>query len=108
MIRHLDFSSFYQLIQKDGNSKDGNLIILDVRTPEEYQNGHIKNAVNINFYDPNFLNKIQKLDKNKKYLIYCRSGYRSAQTANIMEKFNFKKLYNLKEGLIKWPHKLTN
>ena len=56
-----------------------NAVLVDVRTPEEYAEGHIANAVNINFYDPAFVEKMKALGTDKKFFIYCRSGNRSGQ-----------------------------
>ena len=76
--------------------------LVDVRTPKEYQEGHIGNAVNINVYSPEFISEIQKLDKNKKVYVYCRSGKRSAMAAKKMDSLGFKKIYNLPVGMIGW------
>ncbi len=76
-----------------------NYIILDVRTPEEFQEQHLKNAINIDFYDSNFEQQLQKLDKNKRYVIYCRSGARSAIVLKWMKKLGFKEVYNIVNGI---------
>ena len=72
-----------------------NVIILDVRTDQEYKSSHLKGAINIDFYQPDFKSQISKLDKTKTYLIYCRSGNRSGQTLNIMKNLGFTNLENL-------------
>jgi rhodanese-related sulfurtransferase len=81
---------------------NGNSIVIDVRTPEEFNEGHIKNAININFYDTNFKNQLNNLDKDKKYLIYCRSGARSSKTLDIMRNLEFNEVYDLERGIIVW------
>lgn len=81
--------------------KEKNTIILDVRTPDEFKNGHIKGAINIDFYN-NFLNHIGKLNKSKNYLLYCRSGNRSNTALKIMGKAGFKNVFHLKNGIISW------
>ena len=78
------------------------LVILDVRLSNEYNLSKIDNAVNV-FYNPeNFNEKISDLDKTKQYLIYCRSGARSAQAAEDMHNAGFKRLLHLKGGLLAW------
>jgi rhodanese-related sulfurtransferase len=82
------------------NNKDYN--VLDVRTQEEFNEGHIENAININFYDTNFKEQINNLDKNKTYLIYCKSGERSYNTLNLMRGSQFIKVYDLEGGIDTW------
>ncbi len=84
------------------SSTDKKHIILDVRTSEEFQMGHIKNAHNIDFYSPDFVTKISQLDKNKTYFIYCHSGNRSGQTFSLMKKLGFTTVYNLQYGINDW------
>ena len=77
------------------------ITILDVRTPGEVQQGAIPGAININLFG-DFMNEINKLDKSKTYLVYCRSGHRSAQAANKMASAGFAKIYNLLGGYNQW------
>lgn len=85
------------------NNKDNQeYIILDVRTPEEYNTDKIEDSININFYDPNFKEQLNQLDKNKKYLIYCRSGSRSSKTLSLMKELKFVTVYDLDGGIIAW------
>lgn len=72
-----------------------NLIILDVRTREEYLSGNIPNSINIDVLSQDFKSKIDMLDKNKEYLIYCRSGNRSSIASSIMSTNGFINIYNL-------------
>lgn len=72
-----------------------NLILLDVRTAEEYSSGYIPNSINIDVLSSDFKSKIDLLDKNKEYLIYCRSGNRSTIASSIMATNGFIKIYNL-------------
>lgn len=72
-----------------------NLIILDVRTREEYLAGNIPNAINIDVLSQDFKSKIDMLDKNKEYLIYCKSGNRSIIASSIMSTNGFINIYNL-------------
>ena len=72
-----------------------NLILIDVRTREEYLAGNIPNAINIDVLSQDFKSKIDMLDKNKEYLIYCRSGNRSIIASSIMSTNGFINIYNL-------------
>lgn len=84
------------------NTKLGDIQLIDVRTPKEYTEGHIKGAVNINFYDDNFLTQMSKLDKDKEIYVYCRSGGRSGRAANQLKEQGFTKIYDLQGGMINW------
>lgn len=77
--------------------------VLDVRTPEEYNTGFIGNAVNYNVMDSvAFINIISSLDKNKKYLLYCKSGRRSGKALVMMKNMGFRNVYHLKGGVTEW------
>lgn len=80
-----------------------NPIVIDIRTPEEYAQGHIEYAkLNIDFYNPNFKDEISKLDKGGKYLIYCRTGGRSAKALDIMKEMGFTDVHHIKGGITAW------
>lgn len=76
--------------------------ILDVRTPEEYQKGHISGAENINFYADNFKSQLEKMDKSTKTIIYCAAGGRSHKALKIMEEMGFTYVLELKNGYDEW------
>jgi rhodanese-related sulfurtransferase len=80
-------------------------VLLDVRTPEEFAEGHISGAININYNDEKFSAALDTLDKNKPYEVYCRSGKRSGASATMMSEKGFKKVYNLEGGILKWQEK---
>jgi len=75
-----------------------------VRTGEVAQ-GMIENAIQIDFNASDFESKIAALDKDKEYLMYCRSGNRSGRACKMMQKKGFKNLYNLEKGYSAWPYK---
>lgn len=79
-------------------------VILDVRTPMEVSQGKIPGAQVIDLMDAQFPQKIEELDKGKPYIVYCRSGNRSAQACNYMASRGFSKLYNLNGGIGSWPY----
>ncbi len=88
------------LIKSD--KEKGGLKIIDVRTPDEYSEGHIENSVNINYNNPDFKAKISELNRNDTYLIYCRSGRRSGEALETFKELGFKKVYNLSKGFDSW------
>ncbi len=84
-------------------AQDNNAVILDVRTQEEVDEGHIPNAKVIDIYKgQEFVNELEKLDKSKNYYVYCRSGARSAQACTLMDQMGFNKTFNLLGGFSKW------
>lgn len=70
-------------------------VVLDVRTPEEYEQSHVKGAVNIDVNGASFQREVQKLDKSADYVVYCRSGKRSAQAIKEMKDVGFTSVKNL-------------
>jgi rhodanese-related sulfurtransferase len=100
IIKNITPEEAYILIQE--NKDNSNFVILDVRTPEEFLGEYIENAVNLNYYSDTFRNDLDKLDKNKTYFIYCRSGRRSENALNIMKELDFREVYNMLGGIIKW------
>jgi rhodanese-related sulfurtransferase len=100
VIKNISPQEAHVLIEK--NKNDPNLVILDVRTSEEFSEGHIENAVNLDFYSDDFREELDKLDKNKTYVTHCRSGNRSAKALNLMEELGFKEAYNITGGIVQW------
>jgi rhodanese-related sulfurtransferase len=93
----------YELIQKHSGNAD--FIILDVRTPGEFAEGHIEKALNKDFYADTFRNALDGLDRNKTYLVYCRSGSRSRSALGVMKELGFRNVYNMAGGFLKWQRK---
>lgn len=82
---------------------DPNAFILDVRTPEEVEEGYIPGAANIDIYlGQGFMDEIEKLDKSKNYYVYCRSGNRSGQACAILNSIGIANAYNLEGGFMNW------
>lgn len=90
----------YTSIQENQDNPD--FVIIDVRTPEEFTEGYIEGAINIDFYSETFADELDILDKNKTYLIYCRSDNRSGRALPLMEELNFREVYNMTGGIIAW------
>ncbi len=84
------------------NLDNPDFLIIDVRTPSEYKNGHLKGAVNINLISETIKEDLSKLDSRKIYLIYCRSGYRSSLAVSMMQKLEFAFIYHMANGIIEW------
>ena len=94
--KKVDPVEFSEVIAQPG------VIILDVRTPEEFNAGHIANAININVADSNFSSEVSKLDKNATIAVYCRSANRSAVATNEMAELGFTDIYDMQGGIIDW------
>jgi len=78
------------------------LVVLDVRTPEEFDEGHLANAVNVDFYAPDFSANLAALDKDVPYVLYCRSGNRSGTTVQEMRSLGFTEVYEVDGGILSW------
>ncbi|MEG3224679.1 MAG: sulfurtransferase [Methanobacteriales archaeon Met13] len=90
----------FEMIQKNKDNPD--FILLDVRNPHDYSEAHLDGSKLINYQSPDFGQKITELDKNKTYLIYCRSGVRSVAATKIMASMGFENLYNMVGGINGW------
>jgi rhodanese-related sulfurtransferase len=99
-IKDITTKEAFDLIQN--NQGKSNFVILDVRTPDEYNSGHLQNALNLDVNSGTFEQEINKLDKNKIYVIYCQAGTRSRKASEIMLVQNFKNINNMLGGIIQW------
>lgn len=89
--------------------KDKQAVIIDVRTADEVEEGIIPNAVHLDIYlGAGFLEEVQKLDPEKHYYVYCRSGGRSVQACAVMESVGIKTTYNLLGGMEEWDGEVTS
>jgi len=84
------------------------LLLLDVRTKEEYEEGHLPGARNMDFLSEDFLMQVEQLPKDQAIYIYCRSGNRSAKAADLMRKAGFRQLYDMEGGYLKWEEEKHN
>ena len=80
----------------------GDIVLLDVRTPEETAEGIIEGAIKIDFYGDNFETEVLKLDRDKTYIVYCKAGGRSSNASEMMSKAGFKDVSNLEGGYTAW------
>ena len=81
---------------------DSSLVILDIRTDMEFASGHLENAVQVNFLERRGKLKMWKMDRNKTYVIYCRSGKRSKTALDMMKDRKFEEVYNMLGGIKEW------
>lgn len=82
-----------------------NAQLIDVRTPEEYSEGHIENSKNIDYFSTTFDQDILVLDKTKPVIVYCRSGKRSGESSKILKKSGFITVYDMEGGILNWKEK---
>ncbi len=94
--------AYQMIVDNEGND---NFIVLDVRTKDEVLKSHIPRSLNLDYHQPNFKEELEKLDKNKTYLVYCRTGVRSKGAMKIMKELGFKKIYNLVGGITNWKRR---
>jgi rhodanese-related sulfurtransferase len=90
------------IIEFEALQNDKDLVVIDVRNTGELSSGVIPKSIHINVMESSFTTKVKELDRTKTYVMYCRSGLRSARACQIMAKNEFKVLYNLKGGFIAW------
>lgn len=95
-VIHVDANAAEKLV------KENKVIIIDVRSAEEYKGEHIASAVNVDFFTEDFAKELDKLDKAKTYLVHCASGKRSTSSLKTFEKLGFKNLFHLDGGIKAW------
>ena len=96
-VVHVNASEAKELLEKNSEIK-----VLDVRTPEEFAQGRIASALNIDFRNPEFAKNLSNLDSNTEYIVHCKSGGRSSAALAIFEKLGFGKVYHLDGGFDGW------
>lgn len=99
-VLHVDAKEAATLLAEP--NKDKRPTILDIRTPAEFSGGHLKDAKNIDFRSSDFETNLGKLDKDKPYLVHCRSGGRSGSSLEIFKKLGFKRIIHLDGGILAW------
>jgi rhodanese-related sulfurtransferase len=95
-IKKVDPVEFSEVVKQPG------VITLDVRTPEEFNAGHIANAININLEGSDFTSEVSKLDMNATIAVYCRSGNRSGVATEQMAELGFVDMYDMQGGILDW------
>jgi rhodanese-related sulfurtransferase len=89
-------------------AEDANAVILDVRTEDEWSDGHIPNSVLNDIYGGQaFVYRLDELDKTKSFYVYCRSGGRSSQACAVMSQLGFENVFNLLGGITEWEGEIV-
>ena len=101
-VQHADAAAAKKLIEDSTAKKDGKVVVLDIRTPDEFKEGHIAGAVNVDFLGGKFPDEVAKLDKEKTYVVHCRSGGRSTKSLETFKKLGFKAIVHLDGGFAGW------
>ncbi len=99
-IKNVNAKEAHKLI--DENSDNENFVIIDIRTSSEFNSGHIKDAINIDYYANDFVEQLNDLDKSKTYLVYCRSGHRSGNAMQNFQQLKFGLVYDMLGGINSW------
>ena len=95
-IEHVDPAGAAKLVT------DKKVVVLDVRTPKEYETGHIAGAKNVDFNAADFEKKVAGLDRSKRYLVHCAAGGRSTKSLELFKKLNFSAVVHLDGGFRAW------
>jgi phage shock protein E len=95
-VKHVNARQAEKLVEEK------KVVVLDVRTPAEFKEGHIAGATNIDFRGPDFEKRVGQLDKSKTYLVHCAAGGRSTQSLPILKKEQIKSVYHLDGGFSAW------
>jgi rhodanese-related sulfurtransferase len=88
------------LIQK--NRANPQFVVLDVRTPQEFKAGHLEGAINVDINGREFRDEIGRLDRQKTYLVYCRTGRRTGEAVRIMRDLGFENLLRFEGDIVRW------
>ena len=83
-------------------SPPADLVLLDIRTPEEFAAGHLAGAINIDYYANDFEDRLSDLNRDVPYVMYCNSGNRSANALPVMDSLGFQEVYELDGGIVAW------
>ena len=102
MFNNLMEREFRQALEEDKS-----IVLIDVRTDGEFRMGHIPDSLHFDMFSPDLSQKIQSLDKDVNYFVYCRSGARSANVCSMMANMGFTKLTNLFGGLFDWKGEIV-
>jgi rhodanese-related sulfurtransferase len=90
-------------LQAGGAKSD--LVVLDVRTPREFAEGHLVGAVNLDIQASDFSSRLQALDRGRTYLVYCRTGNRSIRAVRAMEELGFRSILHMPQGIVRWQER---
>ena len=102
-VEELEPKEAFTEIEKHHNNPD--FVVLDVRTPEEYQKEHLENAEFLDVKSSEFEAELEKMDKEKQYFVYCKAGVGGCKAVELMQKHGYKKVINITGGIDKWKSK---
>ena len=100
LVKNFDPPEAFALIEENRGNPD--FVILDVRTPGEFSRGRIEGAVNLDYYSERFREELSRLDRNKTYVVYCRTGMRSSNVFDMMKEMGFTSIYQISGGIERW------
>ena len=100
IVQAISPSRFKSLLDRHQENPD--VVLLDIRTAREFDAGHIQGAVLLDYYSRDFVDRLKAMDREKTYLVYCRSGNRSGKSLVIFEKLGFQRAYHLATGINGW------
>ena len=92
-------------IEIEKHRNNPNFVIIDARSPKEYEKDHLENAHLLDVNSNDFQDKLEKLDKENKYFVYCKAGKRGCKAVEIMKETGFKEVHNIAGGIDKWKAK---
>ena len=92
---------------KEAIAKKTDAVLVDVRTPIEFAQNHLPNAINIDFLGESFWDQMEQLEPAQTYLIYCKSGRRSTRVCTYLKNGGFSNIYNLEGGILAWEESFT-
>ena len=98
--RNVEPGEAQTLIRENAGNRD--FVVLDVRTPDEFAQGHLEGAVLVDYRSPGFREEMAGLDRKRTYLVYCRTGNRSNRALGIMKDLGFRSYYHLEGGITRW------
>ncbi len=101
-VKHVDASTAAKILAESAKAPEKPVIVIDVRTPEEFSGGHIKGAKNVDLASPDFKKELAKLDPAKTYLVHCAVGGRSTRSLSVLSELGFKSIIHLDGGLNTW------
>lgn len=100
VIRNIGPQDAFKFVEENLNDPD--FVILDVRTPKEFSDGHIEGAINLDFYAKDFRDQLGKKDRQNRYMVCCGSGARGVKTLEVMQDLGFAEIYNVLGGITMW------
>ena len=92
-----------EMVQARAGKAD--FVVLDVRTPHEFAEGHLPGAVNLDIEGRDFAGRLQGLDRGKSYVVYCRTGNRSMRAVRAMEQLGFQLILHMPQGIVGWQER---